>query len=92
MTEEAGLRPPRGTAPRVSIEVEDDAVVAAGAPLARLRDTPDVCFVAPMAARVARVSLLQGHLCPRSWFSGKLAAMPSFMTRQGPTPKRACDV
>lgn len=61
MTEEAGLCPPQGTVPRVSIEAEDGAVVAQGAPLARLRDAPDVCFVAPMASRVARVSLLQGH-------------------------------
>lgn len=61
MTEEVGLCPPQGTVPRVSIEAEDGAVVAQGAPLARLRDAPDVCFVAPMASRVARVSLLQGH-------------------------------
>lgn len=61
ITEEAGIRPPHGTAPRVTLEVEDGAAVAQGAPVARLRDAPDVCFVSPMPGRVARSVLLQGH-------------------------------
>ncbi len=61
ITEEAGIRPPQGASPRVSIEVEEGAVVAQGAPVARGRDDPDLCFVAPMPARVARIGLLQGH-------------------------------
>lgn len=32
ITDEAGLRPPHGTAPRVSMVVEDGAFVAQGAP------------------------------------------------------------
>ncbi|WP_292068355.1 Na(+)-translocating NADH-quinone reductase subunit A [Marivita sp. XM-24bin2] len=60
-TAEAGLRPQSGTAPRVSLMVEEDTVVVQGAPVAHIRNNPDVCFVAPMPARVARISLLQGH-------------------------------
>ncbi len=61
ITEEAGLRPPHGKAPRVSVVVAEGAMVAQGAPVARYRDAPDICFVAPMPARVARTALLQGH-------------------------------
>ncbi len=61
ITEEAGLRPPHGTAPRVTMMFEEDELVAQGAPVARHRTTPDICFVAPMPARVARVSLSNGH-------------------------------
>jgi len=61
ITEEAGLRPPKGFAPRVTLQVEDGAMVAQGAPVARLRDAPDICFVAPMPGRVARSVLLRGH-------------------------------
>jgi len=61
ITEEAGIRPPHGIAPRVSMEVEEGAVVAQGAPVARIHDASDLCLVAPMPARMARVSLLQGH-------------------------------
>lgn len=61
ITAEAGLRTFRGDPPRVVLEVEEDALVPQGAPIARLRTAPDVCFVAPMPARVARVALSQGQ-------------------------------
>ncbi len=61
ITEEAGLRASAGRAPRVSLDVEEGALVPQGAPVARLRKSPDVCFVAPMPVRVARIGLMQGH-------------------------------
>lgn len=62
ITEEAGITPPAGSPLRVVPLVEPDAVVAQGAPVARLRDAPEVCFVAPMASRVARIDLLPGRV------------------------------
>ena len=61
ITDEAGLRPPHGTAPRVSMVVEDGAFVAQGAPVACHSTQTDICFVAPMPGRVARTELLSGH-------------------------------
>ena len=61
ITEEAGLGAPQRQAVRITRLVEEGALVAQGAPVARLRDAPEVCFVAPMPARVARIELLQGH-------------------------------
>jgi Na+-transporting NADH:ubiquinone oxidoreductase subunit A len=61
LTEEAGIRPSPGDAPRIVPLVEEGATVAQGAPVARLRDAPGVSLVAPMPARVARISLLPGH-------------------------------
>ncbi|MFN3846084.1 MAG: Na(+)-translocating NADH-quinone reductase subunit A [Paracoccaceae bacterium] len=61
ITAEAGLRTFRGDPPRVVLEVEEDALVPQGAPIARLRTAPDVCFVSPMPARVARITLSRGH-------------------------------
>ncbi|WP_227446453.1 Na(+)-translocating NADH-quinone reductase subunit A [Cognatishimia sp. F0-27] len=60
-TEEAGVRPPHGMAPRVTVQIKDGAAVAQGAPVACLRNAPDVCFVSPMPGRVARSVLLRGH-------------------------------
>lgn len=61
ITAEAGLQTVRGDAPRVTMAVDEGALVAQGAPLARLRHAPEVCFVAPMPARVARITLAQGN-------------------------------
>ncbi len=61
VTEEAGVCPPVGMSPRVVPLVAEDEVVAQGAPVAALRDAPDVQFVAPMPGRVARISLLPGR-------------------------------
>ncbi len=61
MTEEAGVCPPIGESPRVVPLVAEDDLVAQGAPVATLRDAPDVQFVAPMPGRVARISLLPGR-------------------------------
>ena len=61
ITAEAGLRSVRGDPPRVTLEVEAGAMVPQGAPLARLRNAPEVCFTAPMPARVARITLTQGN-------------------------------
>lgn len=61
ITAEAGVRASSGDAPRVTMAVEEGALVPKGAPVARLRDAPEVCLVAPMPARVARITLTQGH-------------------------------
>lgn len=61
ITEEAALTPPHGTEPRVEVLVSEGDAVAQGAPLARLRDAPEVVFVAPMPARVAAIRLKPGH-------------------------------
>lgn len=62
VTEEAGLRPPSGGPLRVEVLVKEDEIVAQGAPLARLRDAPAICLVAPMPGRIARISLGPGHV------------------------------
>ncbi len=61
VTEEAGVRPPDGLAVPVTPLVVEGETVARGAALACLRHTPDICFVAPIAGRVARISLLPGR-------------------------------
>ena len=61
ITEEAGVRPPSGPPLRVRALVDEDQVVAQGAPVACLHDAPDIQFIAPMAGRIARISLLPGR-------------------------------
>ena len=61
VTEEAAVLGPAGSALSVTPLVEEDDVVAQGAPVACLRKEPDVCLVAPIAGRVARISLLPGR-------------------------------
>ena len=61
ITEEAGVRPPSGPSLRVRALVSEDQVVAKGAPVACMHDAPDIQFIAPMAGRIARISLLPGH-------------------------------
>ncbi|KUF11125.1 Na(+)-translocating NADH-quinone reductase subunit A [Pseudoponticoccus marisrubri] len=61
VTAEAGLRPPAHVTLRVTPLVEEDACVPRGAPVACLRDAPDICLVAPMPARVARITLQPGR-------------------------------
>ena len=60
-TEEAGLTPPAGRDLRVAPLVEEGKIVAEGAPVARLRDAPGICLVAPIPGRVARISLRPGR-------------------------------
>ncbi|MDG4647329.1 Na(+)-translocating NADH-quinone reductase subunit A [Roseibacterium sp. SDUM158017] len=60
-TEEAALVAPRGCEMRIDMVAAEDEVLAEGAPIARLRDAPDVTLVAPMPARVARIRLLPGR-------------------------------
>lgn len=61
LTEEAGLRPPPGQTMRITPLLKEGAPVAQGAPVACLREAPDVCLAAPMAGRVGRISLLPGR-------------------------------
>ncbi|MBM1218987.1 Na(+)-translocating NADH-quinone reductase subunit A [Ponticoccus sp. SC2-23] len=61
VTEEAGVRPPRGASLHVTPLVSEGEVVAKGAALACLRHAPDICFAAPIAGRVARLDLLPGR-------------------------------
>ncbi|SHG88987.1 Na(+)-translocating NADH-quinone reductase subunit A [Marivita hallyeonensis] len=61
VTEEAAIRPPLGRAVAVTPLVKEGDTVARGAALACLRHAPDVCFAAPIAGKVARMSLLPGR-------------------------------
>ncbi len=61
ITAEAGIRAASGDVLRVTPLVAEDELVAQGASLACLRDAPEVRLVAPMSARVARISLLPGR-------------------------------
>jgi len=61
VTEEAGVFPPDGRALAVTPLVAEGETVARGAAVACLRRTPDICLVAPIAGRVAKISLLPGR-------------------------------
>lgn len=61
LTEEAGVRAPLGQSLRVMPLVAEDDLVAQGAPVACLRDAPEIRFVAPMPGRVARIGLKPGR-------------------------------
>mgnify|MGYP001825523298 CR=1 FL=1 len=56
VTEEAAILPPRGAALHLTPLVSEGDLVAKGSPVACLRNAPDVCLVAPIAGRVARVA------------------------------------
>ncbi|MEJ6394590.1 Na(+)-translocating NADH-quinone reductase subunit A [Gymnodinialimonas sp. 2305UL16-5] len=60
-TEEAGVQPPFGQALHVTPLVAEGELVARGAAVACLRNAPDICLVAPIPGRVARISLLPGR-------------------------------
>lgn len=61
ITEEAAVQTPTGAAlPITSLVAEGDHVAQGGA-VACLRHAPDITFVAPIAGRVARLSVLPGH-------------------------------
>lgn len=60
ITQEAGIRTSAGLTLRVTPLVEEDALVQRGAPVACLRDAPEVRFTAPMPGRVARIVLRPG--------------------------------
>ncbi|MDA7430953.1 Na(+)-translocating NADH-quinone reductase subunit A [Primorskyibacter aestuariivivens] len=62
ITEEAALCPPVGPAVRVTPLVQEDEVVARGSAVACLRHNPEICFTAPIAGRVARITLQPGRL------------------------------
>jgi Na+-transporting NADH:ubiquinone oxidoreductase subunit A len=61
VTEEAALQPPAGPALHVTPLVKEGEAVAKGAALGCLRHAPDVCFVAPIPGRVARITLSAGR-------------------------------
>ncbi|MBF9033680.1 Na(+)-translocating NADH-quinone reductase subunit A [Rhodobacterales bacterium HKCCE2091] len=61
ITEEAAVTPPPGPSLRVDVLAEEGAAVAAGAPVARLRDAPEVVFTASMPAIVGNVRLGRGR-------------------------------
>lgn len=61
ITEEAGVTAFDGRALRVLPLVEEGALVAQGAPVARLRDEDGTFLVAPMPGRVAHVRLQPGR-------------------------------
>lgn len=74
VTEEAGVLTPSGRKLQVTALVSEGDVVAQGAAIACLRHAPDVCFVAPIAGRVAHVALLPG---------GKLSEIILFREPEG---------
>lgn len=60
-TEEAAVRAPSGSSIAVTPLVREGELVAQGAAVACLRHAPNVCLTAPIAGRVARISLLPGR-------------------------------
>lgn len=61
LTEEAAITPERNEELRVEVLVAEEALVAQGQPLVRLRADPAIALVAPMAGRVARIELAPGR-------------------------------
>lgn len=61
ITEEAAVRSPADQALPVTALVAEGELVARGATVACLRHAPDICLVAPIAGRVARLSFLPGR-------------------------------
>ncbi|WGH78570.1 Na(+)-translocating NADH-quinone reductase subunit A [Jannaschia ovalis] len=60
-TEEAAVQTPVGASLRVTPLVREGELVPRGGAVACLRHAPDICFVAPLAGRVARIDLLPGR-------------------------------
>lgn len=73
-TEEAAVRAPIGRPVYMTALVKEGDLVAKGAAVACLRHAPDVCFTAPIAGRVARLSHHSGR---------KLAEVVLFAEPQG---------
>lgn len=61
ITDEAALIPDHGEALRIDVLVPEGGRVSQGQPVMRLRDTPGIALVAPMAGQVARVELRPGR-------------------------------
>lgn len=61
ITDEAAITPNHAEHLRLDMMVAEEAPVVAGAPVARLRDHPEITLVAPMPARVAQVRLGPGR-------------------------------
>lgn len=61
LTDAAALTPEHGEDLRVDLIVAEDAIVAQGQPLMRLRAASGIALVAPMAGRVARIDLQPGR-------------------------------
>lgn len=61
ITEEAAVRTSGGRALHVTPLVKEGDIVKRGEAVACLRNAPDVCFAAPLAGRVARISLAPGR-------------------------------
>ncbi|MEP3435747.1 MAG: Na(+)-translocating NADH-quinone reductase subunit A [Hoeflea sp.] len=65
LTDEAAITADRNEELRVEPLVTEDALVAQGQPLLRLRANPTIALVAPMAGRVARIELKPGRRLTR---------------------------
>jgi Na+-transporting NADH:ubiquinone oxidoreductase subunit A len=94
LTAEAALTPNLTEELRVDLLVAEDAQVAQGQPVLRLRASPNIMLVAPMAGRVARIEFLPGHRLSqlvffqddhhnRHAFDVKSAALPSVLQAAG---------
>ncbi|MGO4906775.1 Na(+)-translocating NADH-quinone reductase subunit A [Pseudorhodobacter sp. W20_MBD10_FR17] len=94
LTPEAALTASPNEGLRVELMVAEDAQVAQGQPVLRLRAAPDVALVAPMAGRITRVDLLPGHRLSqlvvfqdehnnRHAFDTKSLALPALLQSSG---------
>lgn len=61
ITEEAAINASSDSELRVTMLVEEDELVAQGAPILKLRHHPEIMQVAPMAGRVAAIDLAPGR-------------------------------
>lgn len=61
ITEEAAVQMPGAQTIRVTPLVKEGDLIARGAAVACLRHAPDICVVAPIAGRVAQISVLPGR-------------------------------
>ncbi|MEI2387518.1 Na(+)-translocating NADH-quinone reductase subunit A [Breoghania sp. JC706] len=61
LTDEAAVTFGTLRAPRIDVILQEDVVVAQGAPVARLRKHPEIALTAPMPGRIASISLKPGH-------------------------------
>ncbi|SFI31214.1 Na+-transporting NADH:ubiquinone oxidoreductase subunit A [Jannaschia pohangensis] len=61
ITEEAAVQMPGAQTTRVTPLVQEGDLIAKGAAVACLRHAPDICLVAPIAGRVAQISVIPGR-------------------------------
>ncbi|WP_234990282.1 Na(+)-translocating NADH-quinone reductase subunit A [Roseivivax lentus] len=86
VTEEAAVQTPAGSELRVTALVREGDFVPRGKPVACLRHQPDICFVAPISGRVARIALDPGSKLSRIVLFREGDARAEHDIRQADTP------